>query len=100
MHRSLLILLFSALLITGGCGGEPSATDRAKRVRVAALSGGQALDRARQVVRENDSFADSAEYSIKPTGDSGWTITVDGSGGEWRLIVLDDQGEVLRYEGG
>ena len=100
MHRSLLILLFSALLITGGCGGEPSETDRAKRVRVAALSEDQALDRARQVVRENDSFADSAEYSIKPTGDSGWTITVDGSGGEWRLIVLDDQGEVLRYEGG
>jgi len=96
----LLILLFSALLITGGCGGEPSETDRAKRVRVAALSEDQALDRARQVVRENDSFADSAEYSIKPTGDSGWTITVDGSGGEWRLIVLDDQGEVLRYEGG
>ena len=100
MHRSLLILLFSALLITGGCGGEPSEADRAKRVRVAALSEDQALDRARQVVRENDSFADSAEYSIKPTGDSGWTITVDGSGGEWRLIVLDDQGEVLRYEGG
>ncbi len=100
MHRSLLILLFSALLITGGCGGGPSEADLATRVRTASMSEEQALDKARQAVRDNDSFADSAEYAIKPTGDSGWTVTVNGTGGEWRLIVLDDLGEVLRYEGG
>ncbi len=100
MHRSLLILLFSSLLLTGGCGGGSSEADLATRVRTAAMSEDQALDKARQAVRQNDSFADSAEYSIKPTGDSGWTIEVNGSEGEWRLIVLDDQGDVLRYEGG
>ena len=99
MYRSLLILLFSALLITAGCGGEPSEADKSKRVRTATMSEDQALDKARQAVRENDSFADSAEYSIEPTGDSGWTIEVNGNGGEWRLIVLDDQGQVLKYEG-
>ena len=100
MHRSLLILLFSALLMTGGCGGGSSEADMATRVRTPSMSEDQALERARQVVRDNDSFADSAEYSIKPTGETGWTITVDGSGGEFRLIVLNDQGDVLRYEGG
>ena len=99
MHRSLLILLFSALLITSGCGGGPSESDMARRVRAPSLSEDQALDKARQAVQQNDSFADSAEYSITPTGDAGWTVTVIGSGGEFRLIVLDDQGEVLRYEG-
>ncbi len=98
MHRSLLILLFSALLITGGCGGGPSDADLAKRVRTATLSEDQALDKAKQAVRANDSFADSAEYSIEPTGDSGWTITVR-AGGELRLVVLNDQGEVLQYKG-
>ena len=99
MHRSLLILLFSALLITSGCGGGPSEADMEKRVRAPSLSEDQALDKAKQAVRQNDSFADSADYAIKATGDSGWTITVTGSGGEFRLIVLDEQGEILRYEG-
>ena len=81
MHRSLLILLFSALLITGGCGGEPSETDRAKRVRVAALSEDQALARARPVVRENDPLADPAENPTHPPRDSGGPIHVRGPGG-------------------
>jgi hypothetical protein len=71
----------------------------AKRVRAPSLSEDQALDKAKQAVRQNDSFADSADYVVKPTGDNGWTVTVTGGGGEFRLIVLDDQGEVLRYEG-
>ena len=99
MHRSLLILLFSALLITSGCGGEPSESDMAKRVRAPSLTEDQALDKAKQAVRQNDSFADSAEYSIKPAGDTGWTVTVTGSGGQFRRIILDDVGEVLRYDG-
>jgi hypothetical protein len=71
----------------------------AKRVRAPSLSEDQALDKAKQAVQQNDSFADSADYAIKPTGENGWTITVTGGGGEFRLIVLDDQGQVLRYEG-
>ncbi len=99
MHRTLLILLVSALLIMSGCGGGPSESDMSKRVRSASLSEGQALDKAKQAVRQNDSFADSAEYSIKPTGENGWTVTVTGNGGQFRLIVLDDAGDILRYEG-
>lgn len=101
MHRSLLILLFSALLVAGGCGGGKASEDEmAKRVRTATLSEDQALEKAKAAVRQNDSFADSAEYEITPTGTSGWTVTVNGSNGEFRLIVLDDAGVVLKYQGG
>ncbi len=100
MHRSLLILLFSALLVTGGCGGGPSEADVAKTVRAPSLSEDQALDKARQAVRERDSFADSAKYSIEPDGASGWTVTVNAGGGEERLILLNDQGDIVLYEGG
>ena len=100
MHRSLLILLFSALLVLSGCSGEPSDAEKAKMVRTATLSEDQAVDKARAAVRQNDSFADSAEYSVTPLGGDGWTVTVQGSGGEFRLIVLDGAGEVVRYEGG
>ncbi len=100
MHRSLLILLFSALLIVSGCGGEPTEAEKAKTARTATLSEDQAVDKAKAAVRQNDSFADSAEYSVTPLGSDGWTVTVKGSGGEFRLIVLDGAGDVVRYEGG
>ena len=100
MHRSLLILLFSALLITAGCGGGPSQADKAPRVRTATMSEDQALDKARQAVQDRDSFASTAEYVIKPSGNDRWQIEVNSSGGEFRLIVLDDLGDVVRYEGG
>ncbi len=100
MHRSLLILLFSALLIVSGCSGEPTEAEKAKTARTATLSEDQAIDKAKAAVRQNDSFADSAEYEVSPTGAAGWTVTVTGGGGEFRLIVLDAAGEVLRYEGG
>ncbi len=100
MHRSLLILLFSAVLVAGGCSGAPSEAEKAKMVRTSALSEDQAVDKAKAAVRQNDSFADSAEYAVSPTGADGWTVTVTGGGGEFRLIVLDAAGEVIRYEGG
>ncbi len=97
MHRSLLILLSAVLLTLGGCGGAPSDDELAKRVRTATLSEDQAIEKAREAVRNNDSFADSAEYAASATGDDGWTITVTADDG-FRLIVLDGGGEVIRYE--
>ncbi len=100
MHRSLLILLCSALLTGGGCGGGHSEGSTAKRVRTATVTEDQAIELAREAVRQNDSFADSAEYSVAPTGNTGWTVTVHGSAGQFRLIVLDGEGSVVRYDGG
>ncbi len=101
MHRSLLILLCSALLTGGGCGGGPSGEGSTeKRVRTATVTEDQAIELAREAVRQNDSFADSAEYSVAPTGNAGWTVTVKGSAGQFRFIVLDAEGKVIRYDGG
>ncbi len=99
MQRSLSILLCSALLTAGGCGGEPEGSAD-KRVHTSTVSEERAIELATAAVRENDSFADSAEYTVQPTGDAGWTITVNGNGGQFRLIVLDSSGEVIKYEGG
>lgn len=100
MHRSMLILLCSALLTGGGCGGGPSEDSTEKRVRTATVTEDQAIELAREAVRQNDSFADSAEYSVTPTGNAGWTVTVNGSAGQFRLIVLDSTGTVVKYDGG
>ena len=99
MHRSLFILLCSALLTAGGCGGDPEgSTD--KRVHSSTVTEERAIELATAAVRQNDSFADSAEYAVTPTGDAGWTITVTGDAGQFRLIVLDSAGEVIKYDGG
>ena len=100
MNRSLIILVCLAVLTAGGCGGGGPDDSTDKRVRTSTLTEEQAIDLATDAVRENDSFADSAEYSAKATGDAGWTITVNGNAGQFRLIVLDSAGEVIKYEGG
>ena len=99
MHRSLFILLCSALLTAGGCGGEPEGASE-KRVRSSTVTEERAIELAKAAVRENDAFADSAEYTVEPTGDAGWTITVNGNAGQFRLIVIDSGGEVIKYDGG
>ena len=74
--------------------------EKAKRVRTTAMSEDQVIDKAKAAVQQNDSFADSAEYAIMPAGDSGWSVTVTSGNGEVRFIVLDGQGEVIKYDGG
>lgn len=98
MYRSLLILLFSGLLFAGGCGSEPSAADKAPTVRKATLTEDQAIEKAKDAVRQHDSFADSATYEVTPIGDAGWQITVT-SGREVRFVALDGTGEVIKYDG-
>lgn len=100
MNRSLLLLLCSALLTVGGCGGGGPEGSTDKRVRTATVTEQQAIELATEAVRKNDSFADSAEYSATETGTAGWTIVVNGNAGQFRLIVLDSAGEVIKYEGG
>ena len=98
MHRSLHILLCSALLAVAGCGGGGSEGSTEKRVRTATVTEDQAIVLATEAVRQNDSFADSAEYSARPSGDSGWQITVESGDGQFRIIVLDGEGNVIMYD--
>ncbi len=98
MHRSVLILLCSALLTVGGCGDGAPEGSTEKRVRSATVTEEQAIVLATEAVRQNDSFADRAEYVAKPSGDAGWQITVDSGDGQFRIIVLDAEGKVIMYD--
>lgn len=98
MYRSLLVLLFSGLLLVGGCSSEPSDAEKAPRVRTTNLTEDQVMQKAKDIVRQHDSFADSAEYDVEAAGDAGWQVTVESSAGDVRLILLDGNGEVIKYE--
>ncbi len=94
MIRSLLGLL-TALLILSGCGGSPPGG--ITEPRTTTVTEEQAIEFAKDAVRQNDSFADSATYSATAIG-NGWQINVvDEDSDAFRMIILDTDGGVLEY---
>lgn len=95
MIRSLVGILAAGLILSG-CGGGSDAGGPATP-RTTTVSEEQAIEFARDAVRQNDSFADSANYEAMAIG-NGWQINVvDENSGEFRMIVLDGDGGVLEY---
>ncbi len=95
MIRSLFILLFSALLLFGGCGGGSSG-DGSSVDRTTAVTEQQAIDLAKAAYRERGSFDDSAQYSAEPSS-NGWQVTIRDSSGNLGLVMLDGEGAVVMY---
>ena len=95
MIRSLFILLFSALLLLGGCGGGSSG-DGSRADRTTAVTEQQAVDLAKAAYRERDSFDDSAQYAAVPAS-NGWQVTIRDSSGNVGLVMLDGEGAVVMY---
>ena len=99
MIRSMAIVL-ALVFFSGGCGKqEPTGGIRAPRTTTVTEQ--DALDIAKDTVRERDGWSD-ATFKASPVG-NGWRITVTRGGagpGEARLVVLDDEGSVISYQGG
>ncbi len=96
MIRSFFILLFSAVLLLGGCGG--SSGDGSRVERTTAVTEQQAVELAKAAYRERGSFDDSAKYSAEPSS-NGWQVTIRDSSGNTGLVMLDGEGAVVMYRG-
>ena len=92
-----LVTLILALLIASGCS-ESSSDPAPKLVRTTTVTEADAISIAKQAVRDNDgSWNDSAQYQAEPMG-NGWQVSAEGPTG-FRLIVIDESGKVVKYEG-
>ena len=96
MFRSVLIVLLSAVVAGGGCGGGGSSGLSVEPATT--VTEDQAVSIAMDAVRDNDSFAETASYTAKESG-NGWAVTVvDEEAGELRIVVIDGEGNVSKYE--
>ena len=97
MIRLVIPILISLLLSAGGCGGGAVGTSTE---RTTTVTEDQAIDTAREAVRQHDSFADVAVFEAQPMG-NGWRVTAeDERSGDERLIIIDSDGNVTKYQGG
>jgi hypothetical protein len=96
MIRSIVLFLTFALLASG-CG-EGSQEGSIRAPRTTTVTEQQAIQFAKDAVRERDGWTDTQNVEAQPTG-NGWTVTVYSAGtGEPRLVILDGEGEVIQYQ--
>jgi len=94
-------MILALVLFTGGCG-ETAQEGSIRAPRTTTVTEQDAIDIAKTAVRDRDGWSAAANVEAEPTG-NGWTVTVwrgavDTS--EMRLVVLDDEGEVVMYQEG
>ncbi len=95
MTRLITPLLAALLLALAGCGGGAESFERTTTV-----TENQAIEAARDAVRQNDAFADSATFTAKAKG-NGWQVdVVDEQSGQERMIIVSGDGTVVQYQGG
>jgi len=94
MIRVTVALLVAITL--AGCGGS----DPGSFERTTSVTEQQAIDAARDAVKQNDSFSNSVTFVAAAKG-NGWQVDVrDETSGEERVVIIGPEGNVVMYRGG
>ncbi len=90
-----LMVLTLVLLVVTGCGDSKNTAQ--PTARTTTVTEQDAISTATQAVSENDGWS-NAQLKAEPMG-NGWQVTAEGPNGEIRLIMIDGNGAVAKYQG-
>ncbi|MHC4218029.1 MAG: hypothetical protein ACYSU7_06180 [Planctomycetota bacterium] len=99
IRASAVFLAF--VLLAGGCG-ESADEGSLRPPRTTKVTEQAAIDIAKETVRDRDGWSDAGAAEATPMG-NGWTVSVwreTMGSGDVRLVVLDGEGKVIRYQEG
>jgi hypothetical protein len=96
-----LIAVFLALVFFAGGCGESQQQGGVRAPRSTTVTEQDAIDIAKTTVSERDGWSTVDRAVAAPMG-NGWTVSVyrDTGSANVRLVVLDGEGNVIRYQEG